>query len=288
MVKNKLCLVLSIAAAMGLTACGGGDGDADKNVVRNLFAVGDVVDALEDDGAVEGDVSKNDRGEGLTFALVNGSAPAHGTLVFNADGTFTYTPEANYHGKDTFSYVATQTATGDTATALVTMNVKNDYEELEEYGWTLVWSDEFDSTALDTSTWAGVNASVSDGALMLNAIDGATSSAKLLTPLRGGRIEASIQVPDGNNIFSVFSLMPMADMFDGENRLAGMESNGDRIIAGAHYGLGLVSAVELNAPTFAAAKIEYQNYAIEWNEKQIRWYVDGLHVHTVNPLNTWS
>ena len=34
------------------------------------------------------------------------SGPAHGTLTLNADGSFTYTPAADYNGPDTFIYRA--------------------------------------------------------------------------------------------------------------------------------------------------------------------------------------
>ena len=40
----------------------------------------------------------------LTAVLVSG--PAHGTLTLNADGSFTYTPTANYNGPDSFTYKA--------------------------------------------------------------------------------------------------------------------------------------------------------------------------------------
>jgi VCBS repeat-containing protein len=40
----------------------------------------------------------------LTAALVSG--PTHGTLAFNADGSFTYTPNAGYVGPDSFTYQA--------------------------------------------------------------------------------------------------------------------------------------------------------------------------------------
>ncbi len=43
-------------------------------------------------------------GDSLTAVLVSG--PAHGTLTLNADGSFTYTPDANYHGSDSFTYKA--------------------------------------------------------------------------------------------------------------------------------------------------------------------------------------
>ncbi len=39
-----------------------------------------------------------------TAVLVNG--PTHGTLVLNADGSFTYTPAAGFHGSDSFSFQA--------------------------------------------------------------------------------------------------------------------------------------------------------------------------------------
>ena len=43
-------------------------------------------------------------GATLTAVLVTG--PAHGTLALNADGSFTYTPAANFNGADSFTYRA--------------------------------------------------------------------------------------------------------------------------------------------------------------------------------------
>ena len=87
-------------------------------------AVADTVAAVEDTPFV-GNVGSNDTlsGDGgNVFALVAGSGPAHGGIVFNADGTFTYTPSANYNGADTFTYSLTD-ADGDVSTATVTINV---------------------------------------------------------------------------------------------------------------------------------------------------------------------
>ncbi|MBK8386162.1 MAG: cadherin-like domain-containing protein [Candidatus Accumulibacter sp.] len=39
---------------------------------------------------------------GNTWALATG--PSHGSVVVNADGSFTCTPDADYHGPDSFTY----------------------------------------------------------------------------------------------------------------------------------------------------------------------------------------
>ena len=44
----------------------------------------------------------------------------------NADGTFTYTPNANFNGTDSFTYRVTDGATSDTATVTITVAAVND------------------------------------------------------------------------------------------------------------------------------------------------------------------
>src|SRR5262249_40833996 len=51
-------------------------------------------------GVLNNDASTN--GEALTAALVAG--PSHGTLILNADGSFSYAPTAGYLGSDSFTY----------------------------------------------------------------------------------------------------------------------------------------------------------------------------------------
>jgi len=73
--------------------------------------------------AVSGNVSVNDRvAAGSTYA-VTGTAPQG--LVFNADGSFTYTPPAQFTGTTTFSYQACLAAPFNTvcSTATATINV---------------------------------------------------------------------------------------------------------------------------------------------------------------------
>ena len=55
------------------------------------------------------------------------SGPSHGTLTLNANGSFTYTPAANYNGSDSFTYRASDgTATSGLATVTLTVSAVND------------------------------------------------------------------------------------------------------------------------------------------------------------------
>ena len=63
-------------------------------------------------------------GNPLTAVLVSG--PSHGTLVLNANGSFTYTPAFGYRGLDSFTYKASDgTAYSNVATVSLTINVRN-------------------------------------------------------------------------------------------------------------------------------------------------------------------
>src|SRR6185312_14330587 len=79
--------------------------------------------------AVTGNVLANDTdadaGSRLTAALV--AQPAHGTVTLNADGSFSYTPAANYAGTDSFTYKASDgTADSNVATVAITVSAVND------------------------------------------------------------------------------------------------------------------------------------------------------------------
>jgi CshA-type fibril repeat protein/VCBS repeat-containing protein len=62
----------------------------------------------------------NDLGDGLTASL--GTAPTHGSLTLNADGTYTYTPSGTFVGTDSFTYTASGNG-GTSAPATVTIAV---------------------------------------------------------------------------------------------------------------------------------------------------------------------
>jgi VCBS repeat-containing protein len=91
-----------------------GDGQflsLDQTVTINVANVNDapvaVADAytMPEDGTLTANVLANDTdvdGPSLNAALR--SQPAHGTVVMNANGSFTYKPHANFVGTDSFTY----------------------------------------------------------------------------------------------------------------------------------------------------------------------------------------
>ncbi len=102
----------------------GGDGgstgqptaNADAFTVRrDQILTGNV---LDDQG---GGADLDPQGEGLTVSEDLG--PANGILDLNADGSFTYEPNADFVGQDRFIYRVAD-GDGDTATALVTITVE--------------------------------------------------------------------------------------------------------------------------------------------------------------------
>src|SRR5690606_3241333 len=85
----------------------------DVRLVRGASATGDQA-SLDEDSSVTLAVLDNDQRFDAalpTLEVVDG--PAHGSVVINADGTFTYTPQADYAGEDSFSYRFTEAVSGE-------------------------------------------------------------------------------------------------------------------------------------------------------------------------------
>ena len=79
-----------------------------------------------EDTAITGQVSATDPDSAtLTYAVVNG--PQHGSVVVNANGSYTYTPAANYNGSDSFTFKANDGQTDSpAATVSLTITPVND------------------------------------------------------------------------------------------------------------------------------------------------------------------
>ncbi|RVA56263.1 type I secretion C-terminal target domain-containing protein, partial [Mesorhizobium sp. M7A.F.Ca.US.001.01.1.1] len=74
-------------------------------------------------GLLGNDVFGADGVATTTPGQITATNGAHGTVVYNNDGTFTYTPTGIYVGPDSFTYTI-RDGDGDTSTATVTLNVQ--------------------------------------------------------------------------------------------------------------------------------------------------------------------
>jgi hypothetical protein len=71
-------------------------------------------------------VLANDVGGGTLFAVLL-TGPTNGSLTLNADGSFGYTPNPDFNGIDSFTYVASNgSAQSAAATVVITVNPVND------------------------------------------------------------------------------------------------------------------------------------------------------------------
>ncbi len=62
-----------------------------------------------------------------SMTATDATQPANGDVVLNADGSFTYTPDAGFHGTDTFTYRADDgTVTSEPATVTITVDEGSD------------------------------------------------------------------------------------------------------------------------------------------------------------------
>ncbi len=87
------------------------------------IAVADSLVGVTEDTPFSGNLATNDTpsGDGGNAWSI-ASNPSNGTAVVNTDGTFTYTPNANFNGADSFTYLITD-ADGSVSTATVSFNV---------------------------------------------------------------------------------------------------------------------------------------------------------------------
>ncbi|MEL6108344.1 MAG: Ig-like domain-containing protein, partial [Planctomycetota bacterium] len=140
---------------------------------------------------VSGGVLGNDSDvEGDALYAVLEDAPA-GTLVLDADGSFTYAPASGHSGDDTFTYRANDADAGTIAT--VTIDVNNSPVALDDVGGSDLTLDEDQVLTIELTT---LFANDTD-------LDGDTLTASLANPPQNGTITRGsngefIYTPDGD------------------------------------------------------------------------------------------
>lgn len=129
-------------------------------------------------------VNANDTVNSAALTLGSGAdAPQNGDVVLNPDGSFTYTPDPDFHGTDSFKYTLTNVTGSAMATVTITVTPQNDDP---------VALNESASTAEDTPIVINATANDSD-------VDGDTLSIQGTPVATNGTISA---VSGGNYTFT--------------------------------------------------------------------------------------
>jgi VCBS repeat-containing protein len=137
-------------------------------------AVADSFSTNENVALTSGNVLANDtEPDGDTLSAVKVTDPANGNLTLNADGSFTYTPNNNFHGSDSFTYKAND-GTLDSNTVQVSISV----------------TETVTPTAIADSFSTNENVALTSGNVLTNDIepDGDTLSAVKVTDPANGNL----------------------------------------------------------------------------------------------------
>lgn len=188
-------------------------------------------------------------------------------------------------------------------------------------GWELVWQDEFEGSEIDMDKWSfevdgrgggnnelqyytdkPENAFIEDGKLVIEAreeryIGHDYTSARMRTLGKGdwqyGRFEARIKLPTGRGMWPAFWMLPSEWRYGGwpsSGEIDIMELVGhepDTVHGTIHFG-GLGNHLYTGQPYILDEGIfndEFHIFAVEWEEREMRWYVDDEHYLT---QNSWS
>ncbi|WP_372761399.1 family 16 glycosylhydrolase [Pseudoalteromonas sp.] len=209
---------------------------------------------------------------------------------------------------------------GDAATTKTDIEKVNPTEPVSD--WRMVWSDEFDTTSIDTNKWnfevncagggnnekqcytdSGQNAFIEGGVLNIVALPAAEGAEKPYTSARlntrynadftYGRFEIRAKLPAGQGSWPAFWMMPTdeeygtwprsgeIDILEAVNlKTVADDGTVESTIYGTlHYGREWPNNSNTGkAYTFPAdmnPADDFHTYAIEWQEGEIRWYVDG-------------
>jgi len=193
-------------------------------------------------------------------------------------------------------------------------------QEIDLPGWDLVWRDEFDSPSLDTNKWEALtlnntypgdvhyylpeHASVVDGKLRITATDEPIEdklyrSARLESwqAFGPGRFEARIDLPTGQGMAPAFWLYPNDPAIPwptgGEiDIMENLGSDSSFTISAYHWQTepgpcceGLESVFDVYVPTVEGEPVNFHEgfhiFAAEWDDDEIRYYVDGVLHFTV-------
>lgn len=176
------------------------------------------------------------------------------------------------------------------------------------------WNYEVNATGggnneLQYYTDRGENSFVANGYLVLRAqrenfegpegqrdFTSARINSRNKADFRYGRFEIRARLPEGQGIWPAVWMMPTDDIYGGwaaSGEIDIMEAvntgvNGNNSVHGTlHYGGAWPNNTYSGAAYIPATSVSdnFHIYALEWEENEFRWFVDGVHYQT---QNTWS
>lgn len=154
-------------------------------------------------GAAGGVLANDSDPDGDTLVVTGYTQPSRGTVVVNADGSFTFTPAANAAGPEGFTYIASDGRGGNaTGTVSLTIQPMNDAPVARDDSYTTAVNLVVLSTPLVVGT-PGVLANDSDP-------DGDLLTAQLVTGPAGGLLTFR---PDGSFTYTAVLNFSGADSF---------------------------------------------------------------------------
>ena len=242
----------------------GNGGVATATVNINVTAVNDAPDAEDDsysvdeDGsinvpAISGVLSNDDDVEDDTITAELVDDVSHGTLNLSSDGSFTYSPDADFNGEDTFTYIAKDASDdSNTATVTITVDAVNDDPDAV---------DDSDTTPEDTAVTTDVLANDDDVDDDTLSITGVTQGANGAVVNNG---DGNITYTPDNGFFGSDSYTYTIDDGNGGTDTATVEITVTEVIPPVDITIGDISVNEpLNGTTIASITVTLSQTSTE-------------------------
>lgn len=211
----------------------------------------------------------------------------------------------------------TTVTTAATEPTLINQTEQDQVPEIK--GYTLLWNDEFNGTKMDMSIWnyephepgwvnselqeyteSEENVFVRNGSLVLKAIaaegeDGQISytSGKVTTQNKKdfmyGKVVVSAKVPEGQGLWPAAWMMPTDESVYGQWPKCGeidimevLGSDTGTAYATIHYGEPHGQQQGILKLTESSFSDEFHEFSVEWEPGEMRFYIDGKLINTVN------
>ncbi len=273
----------------------------------------------------------------VTYSTQDGTATSGSDFKAVTNGTLTFAPnetskqisieitsDAVKEAEEKFTVVISNAVNATILKATGTASIQND--DNGSFG-TLVWSDEFNGTALDAANWSFENGDGCpsmcgwgnneleyyrpenlsfDGSNMIiearkEAFGGRQyTSSKIVSrgkkTFKFGKIEFRAKLPKGKGIWPAFWMLPQNNVFGGWPKsgeldileMVGHEPN--KVYGTLHFGPGPGSTQISRGYTLNGSDFsaDFHTFSIVWDTNSIEWFVDGNLFSTVKHTDMGS